>query len=101
MNTAMILLASLSALASGLDLGLVADKAKLGDRGVLLEGELNPVDDDLWTTVATHHIHADAHKRKERGEPRTRGPSASGALTEAPLEFNYAPAVTVRIWRPL
>jgi hypothetical protein len=55
-----------------------------------LEGLLDPIDHDPGSMIASHHIHDDSHKWKERSEP----------LPSRALKV-YAPAVTVMIWRPL
>lgn len=73
-----------------LDFSLLADEVQFGDVWVSLQGQLDPIDDDSDSVVATHDIHDDSHKWKERSElPPDRA-----------LE-SYAPAVTVMTWRPL
>jgi hypothetical protein len=60
------------ALEGGLDFGLLADEMKLGDERVGLQRQLDPIDDDPASMVATHDIHDDSHKWKERSEHPTR-----------------------------
>jgi hypothetical protein len=56
------------ALKGGLDVGLQADQMKLGDTRIGLERLLDPINDDPASVVATHDIHDDSHKWKERSE---------------------------------
>jgi hypothetical protein len=44
----------------------LANEVNLLDRSVGLQGELNTVDDGTTSVVATHDIHCDSHKAKER-----------------------------------
>ena len=55
-----------SALKSSLNVRLLADQVKLGDIRVGLERLLDPINDDPASVVATHDIHDDSHKWKER-----------------------------------
>ena len=59
-------------------------------RSVGFERQFDAFDDDSATVVATHDIHCDSHKVEERGKLPAPGRTS-----------NYAPAVTVRTWRPL
>ena len=56
----------------GLDLGLQPDKVQLGNVRVGLERLFDTIDDDRDSVVATHDIHDDSHKWKERSELSTR-----------------------------
>ena len=57
---------AMDGLEAGLDLGLLADEMQLGDVRVGLQRLLDPIDDDFDSVVATHDIHDDSHKWKER-----------------------------------
>jgi len=57
---------TMDALEASLDLGLLADEVKFGDVWVGLQGQLDSIDDDAGSVVATHDIHDDSHKWKER-----------------------------------
>ena len=50
----------------GLDLGLSADEVEFGDVRVGLQRQFDAIDDDFDSVVATHDIHDDSHKWKER-----------------------------------
>ena len=58
----------------GADFGFVADEKQGGDGAVCVECLFDAFDDDPATVVATHDIHCDSHKRREREDKnRARG----------------------------
>ena len=50
----------------GLDFRLIADQVQLRDGWVGLKRQPDPIDDDPAPVVATHDIHYNSHKSKER-----------------------------------
>jgi hypothetical protein len=63
---------ALSASKLGLDLGFQPDEVQLRNVRVGLERLFDTIDDDRDSVVATHDIHDDSHKWKERGRHPSR-----------------------------
>jgi hypothetical protein len=57
-----------NAFARLLYLGLVANEVQARDAGVRFQCVFDAFDDNLTTVVATHDIHYNSHKWKERGK---------------------------------
>ena len=85
-------IAQLGGVEGGLDVLLPANEMERGNLFFRFERAFDAFDDDTRAVVATHDIHYDSHKWRERG----RLPLAS-----AISQMNQAPAVMVMTWRPL
>ena len=91
----------------GVDFGLMADQENGGDVFVVLQRLFDAGNDNAAAVVAAHDIHCNSHKsviRELREFPRIYSEIKSAAIRETrelKSGFFYAPAVTVKTWRPL
>ena len=83
MDDAQPVILKMASLERDFDLALQSDEMDFGNRRVGLQGQLDPIYDDPGTVVATHDIHCDSHKWKERR--RSRNPAALLKFTLRPL----------------